>query len=240
MSGAKPDIIHVHEWQTSAVPMLYWEAYASQGLPDARLVLTIHCLDNSGECREDEFAFTGAGAALVRCWWGCGVRGAAWSCRPKLGWLFCQPLNVAWNEVADVGKEGRIWPDTRSHPDLAAIGSHTSSRCLDESCQKDTCAAIAAGLVAACATSCCACCLSATCMRRTVALPILRRTGLQAAMRAITWLPATLHQAVEQAKMLTAGMPGKAFAKSDKALDDRTIGHNPERLSLLKVRSQAL
>ena len=40
--------------------------------------------------------------------------------------------------------------------------------------------------------------------------------------------------------MLTAGMPGKAFAKSDKALDDRTIGHNPERLSLLKVRSRAL
>ena len=59
VTGAKPDIIHVHEWQTSAVPMLYWEAYANQGLPGARLVLTIHCLDNSGECREDEFAFTG-------------------------------------------------------------------------------------------------------------------------------------------------------------------------------------
>ena len=45
---------------------------------------------------------------------------------------------------------------------------------------------------------------------------------------------------MKQAGMLTAGMPGKAFAKSDKALDDRTIGHNPERLSLLKVGSQAL
>lgn len=38
VSGAKPDIIHTHEWQLSAVPMLYWEAYASQGLPGARLV----------------------------------------------------------------------------------------------------------------------------------------------------------------------------------------------------------
>ena len=30
-------------------------------------------------------------------------------------------------------------------------------------------------------------------------------------------------------------MSGEAFAQPDKALDDRTIGHNPERLSLLKV-----
>ena len=41
-------MIHVHEWQTAAVPMLYWEAYAEAGLPDARIVLTIHCFDNSG------------------------------------------------------------------------------------------------------------------------------------------------------------------------------------------------
>ena len=32
-------------------------------------------------------------------------------------------------------------------------------------------------------------------------------------------------------------MSGEIFAQSDKALDDRTIGHNPERLSLLKVGS---
>lgn len=29
-------------------------------------------------------------------------------------------------------------------------------------------------------------------------------------------------------------MPGKQFASIDKALDERTLGHNPERLCLLK------
>ena len=90
VSGAKPDIIHVHEWQTSAVPMLYWEAYASQGLPDARLVLTIHCLDNSGECREDEFAFTGAGAAPGRCWWGMSCQGSSLELQAK-AWVVVLP-----------------------------------------------------------------------------------------------------------------------------------------------------
>lgn len=59
VTKARPDILHVHEWQLSAVPMLYWEAYHKAGLPTPRIVLTIHCMDNSGECREDEFAFTG-------------------------------------------------------------------------------------------------------------------------------------------------------------------------------------
>ncbi len=31
-----------------------------------------------------------------------------------------------------------------------------------------------------------------------------------------------------------AGLPGEMFAAVDKALDERTIGHNPERLNLLK------
>ena len=32
----------------------------------------------------------------------------------------------------------------------------------------------------------------------------------------------------------SAGMAGELFADVEKALDDRTIGHNPERLSTLK------
>ena len=60
VAGASPNILHVHEWQTSALPMLYWEAYHSAGLSQPRIVLTIHCLDNAGECREDDFAYTGA------------------------------------------------------------------------------------------------------------------------------------------------------------------------------------
>ncbi|KAK9846522.1 hypothetical protein WJX81_005900 [Elliptochloris bilobata] len=58
-SGRKPDIIHVHEWQLSAVPMLYWDSFHAAGLSKARVMLTIHNMDNSGECRQEEFAHTG-------------------------------------------------------------------------------------------------------------------------------------------------------------------------------------
>lgn len=27
VTGTQPDIIHVHEWQTSALPLLYWDMY---------------------------------------------------------------------------------------------------------------------------------------------------------------------------------------------------------------------
>lgn len=33
------------------------------------------------------------------------------------------------------------------------------------------------------------------------------------------------------------GVPGEVFASVEKALDERTIGHNPERLSLMKASS---
>ena len=59
-SGRDPDVIHVHEWQTCAVPMLYWEEYHGKtSLNKAKIVMTIHNLDNTGECREEEFFATG-------------------------------------------------------------------------------------------------------------------------------------------------------------------------------------
>ena len=57
-SGRKPDVIHAHEWQSAAVPMLFWEFF-SKAMPNTRPALTIHNMDNSGECRQDEFAATG-------------------------------------------------------------------------------------------------------------------------------------------------------------------------------------
>ncbi|EIE18024.1 soluble starch synthase [Coccomyxa subellipsoidea C-169] len=59
ISGRQPEIIHAHEWQLSAVPMLYWDVYHASGLSRPRVMLTIHNMDNSGECRQDEFAYTG-------------------------------------------------------------------------------------------------------------------------------------------------------------------------------------
>lgn len=30
--GVQPDIIHVHEWQTGALPLLYWDMYQNLSL----------------------------------------------------------------------------------------------------------------------------------------------------------------------------------------------------------------
>ena len=58
--GAQPHVLHLHEWQTSAAAMLYWDVYNSEGsLNQARVVLTIHNMDNPGECRVEEFAAAG-------------------------------------------------------------------------------------------------------------------------------------------------------------------------------------
>lgn len=62
-SGMDVDIIHAHEWQGAAVPMLFWELFSSR-MPHARPILTIHNMDNTGECRQDEFAATGVSGSL--------------------------------------------------------------------------------------------------------------------------------------------------------------------------------
>ena len=43
--------------------MLFWDVLYHDGLTQPRLVLTIHNMDNSGECRQDEFAVTGVPGA---------------------------------------------------------------------------------------------------------------------------------------------------------------------------------
>lgn len=57
-------MIHVHEWQCSAVAMLYWDLYYKEGmLKNSKVMLTIHNMDNTGECREEEFSATGMAGA---------------------------------------------------------------------------------------------------------------------------------------------------------------------------------
>jgi hypothetical protein len=41
---------------------------------------------------------------------------------------------------------------------------------------------------------------------------------------------------VTAAAAAAAGIDGEQFATIERALDERTIGHNPERLNLMKVR----
>ena len=66
-SGRRPDVVHAHEWQCAAVPMLFWElgmGAAGGPLAGARPALTIHNVANAGECRQDEFAASGAPGSL--------------------------------------------------------------------------------------------------------------------------------------------------------------------------------
>lgn len=58
VAGWQPHIIQVHDWHAAPAAMLFWEAYSSR-LWRPRIVLTIHNMDHSGECRQDEFAATG-------------------------------------------------------------------------------------------------------------------------------------------------------------------------------------
>ena len=60
VTGRDPNVIHVHEWQCSAVAMLYWDLYHAEGmLTNGKVMLTIHNMDNTGECRQEEFIATG-------------------------------------------------------------------------------------------------------------------------------------------------------------------------------------
>lgn len=59
VTNRQPHILHIHEWQASAVALLHWEKYHHNGLGIPRVVLTIHNLDNSGECSQEEFGVTG-------------------------------------------------------------------------------------------------------------------------------------------------------------------------------------
>ncbi|EFN53763.1 hypothetical protein CHLNCDRAFT_25546 [Chlorella variabilis] len=65
-SGRQPDVVHVHEWQAAAVPMLFWDAPVrfSDDMPRTKIVMTIHNMDSSGECRQDEFGATGVSGEL--------------------------------------------------------------------------------------------------------------------------------------------------------------------------------
>lgn len=64
VSGTHPDIIHVHEWQTSALPLLYWDMYHQLSLKKPRIVLTIHNMEHYGECRKEQFIKIGLDAEV--------------------------------------------------------------------------------------------------------------------------------------------------------------------------------
>ncbi|KAK9097660.1 hypothetical protein Syun_024705 [Stephania yunnanensis] len=64
VTGSQPDIIHVHEWQTGGLPLLYWDMYHSLSLKKPRLILTIHNLEHYGECSKEQLSKCGLDGSL--------------------------------------------------------------------------------------------------------------------------------------------------------------------------------
>lgn len=59
VTATQPDIIHVHEWQTSALSLLYWDMYHKLSVKKPRLILTIHNMEHYGECRQEQLNICG-------------------------------------------------------------------------------------------------------------------------------------------------------------------------------------
>ncbi|XP_030493167.2 uncharacterized protein LOC115709252 isoform X2 [Cannabis sativa] len=64
VTGTQPDIIHVHEWQTSVLPLLYWDMYHNLSLKKPRIVLSIHNMEHFGECSEQQLSKSGLDGSL--------------------------------------------------------------------------------------------------------------------------------------------------------------------------------
>ncbi len=58
-SGRQPDAVHVHDWPTALVPVLYKEMYKPLGFKTGGTVLTIHNMEHQGRCQP--FNLTRAG-----------------------------------------------------------------------------------------------------------------------------------------------------------------------------------
>ena len=46
----KPDIIHLHDWQTAAIAPLYYDMYQALGYVIPKIVFTIHNIEYQGKC----------------------------------------------------------------------------------------------------------------------------------------------------------------------------------------------
>lgn len=64
VTGTQPDVIHVHEWQTGVLPLLYWDMYHHLSLQKPRIVLTIHNMEHYGECRQEQLHKCGLDGSL--------------------------------------------------------------------------------------------------------------------------------------------------------------------------------
>lgn len=64
-SGKHPDVLHIHNWETSIVAPLFWEVFVNQGLAATRIILTCQTLNS--QCLEspDKLALCGLDPAKL-------------------------------------------------------------------------------------------------------------------------------------------------------------------------------
>ena len=49
-TGKRPEVIHCHDWQTAAVPVLLYEVYQHLGMAGQRVCYTVHNFAHQGIC----------------------------------------------------------------------------------------------------------------------------------------------------------------------------------------------
>ena len=58
-SGKQPDAIHVHDWPTALIPVLYQEMYLPLGYRAGGTILTIHNMQHQGKCHPEHLTRIG-------------------------------------------------------------------------------------------------------------------------------------------------------------------------------------
>ncbi len=58
-SGRSPDVLHVHDWPTALIPVLYKNMYKQLGFHIGGTLLTIHNMQHQGRCRAENINRTG-------------------------------------------------------------------------------------------------------------------------------------------------------------------------------------
>ncbi|KAG6382895.1 hypothetical protein SASPL_157387 [Salvia splendens] len=57
--GKRPDVLHVHNWQTSLVGPLFWDVFVNQGFESTRIVLTCQGFDSQSLEQPEKLALCG-------------------------------------------------------------------------------------------------------------------------------------------------------------------------------------
>ncbi|XP_075475678.1 putative starch synthase 4, chloroplastic/amyloplastic isoform X2 [Primulina tabacum] len=64
-SGKQPDVLHIHNWQTSIVGPLFWDVHVNQGLAGTRVLLTCQSFDSQCLEQPEKLALCGLDPSIL-------------------------------------------------------------------------------------------------------------------------------------------------------------------------------